>query len=176
MPRKPSGKDSKQEAGGRNPSFYEALGRAIKVLRTERGLSRKELAARAGVSYPYLADIESGRGRPSSSSLLGLSGALGISVSTLMAKAESYLTRIPEQTVSTHLRAILEATGDLSGTPPAAQASVPAAPKHGEMTASISAMGREELHRLVEELPDEDVPLALELARRLLGSRPPERA
>ena len=57
-----------------DPAYYEALGRAIKVARTELGLSRKELAARAKISYPYIADIESGRGRPSSSALLAVVG------------------------------------------------------------------------------------------------------
>ena len=33
--------------------------------------------------------------------------------------------------------------------------------------------GREKLPRLIDELRDEDIPLTLELARRLLGERPP---
>jgi len=37
-----------------DPIFYVALGRAIQVLRTERGLGRRELAELAGLSYPYL--------------------------------------------------------------------------------------------------------------------------
>ena len=106
MPRNVTEDQPEPRGGGRDPSFYEAFGRAVKVLRAERGLSRKELAALAGVSYPYLADIESGRGRPSSGSLLALSRAFEISPSTLMAKAESYLPRIAEQTVSPHLSRI----------------------------------------------------------------------
>ena len=49
-----------------SPEFYEGLGRAIKVARTSMGLERKELAERASVSYAYLSDIETGRGRPGS--------------------------------------------------------------------------------------------------------------
>ena len=79
-----------------DPAYYEALGRAIKVARTELGLSRKELAARAKISYPYIADIESGRGRPSSGALLAVAGALGMSPSTLMAMGESFVQRMQE--------------------------------------------------------------------------------
>jgi hypothetical protein len=46
-----------------------------------------------------------------------------------------------------------------------------AAPSLDEPLAPGSTV-REELHRLIDELPDEDVPLALELARRLLGELP----
>ena len=80
-----------------DPAYYEALGRAIKVARTELGLSRKELAAKARISYPYVADIESGRGRPSSSALLAISQALGMSPSTLMASAEFFADRMQEE-------------------------------------------------------------------------------
>ena len=80
-----------------DPAYYEALGRAIKVARTELGLSRKELAAKARISYPYVADIESGRGRPSSSALLAIARALGMSPSTLMASAEFFADRMQEE-------------------------------------------------------------------------------
>ena len=64
------------------PEFYEGLGRAIKVARTAMGLERKELAERAGVSYAYLSDIETGRGRPGSRSFLAIAEALDRSPSS----------------------------------------------------------------------------------------------
>ena len=156
-----------------DPAYYEALGRAIKVARTELGMSRKELAAAARISYPYVADIESGRGRPSSSALLAIARALGMSPSTLMASAEFFADRMQEEPT------------------PAAAEAAPRSParSHNRWFHDARAQGRwgrrtslpwssrshrsktarAELHRVIDELPGEDVPLALELARRLLS-------
>lgn len=41
-------------------AFYIELGLAVRHLRNERQLSRKELAILSGVSYPYLSEIERG--------------------------------------------------------------------------------------------------------------------
>jgi transcriptional regulator with XRE-family HTH domain len=71
------------------PGFYPALARAIRSLRTARGLERKELADRAGISYPYLSEIEGGKKRPSSQTLLAVAEALAIRPHELMALAET---------------------------------------------------------------------------------------
>lgn len=76
-----------------DPAYYAALGRAIQVARTELGFSRRDLAARARVSYTYLADIENGRRRPSSTPLLAISRALSLTPSELLARAEVYYSR-----------------------------------------------------------------------------------
>lgn len=68
--------------------YYEFLGRAIKVERTARGMDRKILAERAGLSYPYVSEIENGSKRPSSQAVLQIAGALGLEPSELMAVAE----------------------------------------------------------------------------------------
>ena len=159
------------------PAYYEALGRAIKVARTELGLSRKELAAKAQISYPYVADIESGRGRLSSSALLAVARALGMSPSELMARAEFFVDRMQQPSPAADeaplaARARRESRSWFRGdrlamaemASPAASLDEPAAPRP-----------RQELHRLVDRLLDEDVPLALELARRLLSESPPPR-
>ena len=52
-----------------------ALGREIKVARTELGIERRELAEQANVSYAHLSDIEKGRGRPGSRLLLAIAEA-----------------------------------------------------------------------------------------------------
>jgi transcriptional regulator with XRE-family HTH domain len=69
--------------------FYEAVGRAIKVHRAERGLGRKRLAELAGVSYPYLSEIENGRKRPSSRALVAIAEGLGLRPHELLETAES---------------------------------------------------------------------------------------
>ena len=43
------------------PGFAEALGRTIKVIRTDQGIERRELAERAGISYSYITEIENGQ-------------------------------------------------------------------------------------------------------------------
>ena len=47
-------------------AYSEALGRTIQVLRTELGVSRRDLADKADISYSYLSAIETGQKEPSS--------------------------------------------------------------------------------------------------------------
>ena len=80
-------------AAPRGKDFYEALGRAIKVTRTEQGLERKELARLSGLSYPYLSEIEKGTKRASTEALLPIARALGLRQSELLERAEGLLER-----------------------------------------------------------------------------------
>jgi len=73
---------------GFSPRFAEALGRTIKVLRTDQGLERRELAQRAHISYSYLTEIENGNKPPSSAVLRDIASALGFSMSSLIEAAE----------------------------------------------------------------------------------------
>ena len=59
--------------------FLRRLGEAIRSARRQRGMGRRELAEAAGLSYPYVAQLENGDRDPSSRTLLALSGALGLS-------------------------------------------------------------------------------------------------
>jgi transcriptional regulator with XRE-family HTH domain len=77
-----------------DPRFYEALGRAIKVVRAQRGLSRGRLAELAEISYPYLSEIENGKKRPSSKALLTIADALSVPTSELLALAEQIATQL----------------------------------------------------------------------------------
>jgi transcriptional regulator with XRE-family HTH domain len=83
--------------------FAAALGRTIKVLRTDLGIERRELAARVGISYSYLTEIENGNKPPSSSKLRPIAHALGLRMSQLTAAAE---TRLDAQ-VETETQALL---------------------------------------------------------------------
>lgn len=94
---RPSDPSSSTHGGSLDPAYYEALGRAIQVLRVERGLARKELAEASGVSYPYLSEIENGKKRPSSESLLAIANALEMRPSELMERAESYRGTAPAE-------------------------------------------------------------------------------
>lgn len=60
------------------------LGSAIKSLRKELKISRKELAARCRISVTALYNIENNLSFPSKDSINGICSALGIPVSYLM--------------------------------------------------------------------------------------------
>ena len=77
----------------RSKDFYAALGRAIKVTRTEQGLERKELARLSGLSYPYLSEIEKGKKRASTEAMRPIARALGLRQSQLVERAELLLER-----------------------------------------------------------------------------------
>jgi XRE family aerobic/anaerobic benzoate catabolism transcriptional regulator len=173
-----------------DPGFYEALGRAIKVARTQQGVSRKELAEGAGVSYAYLSDIETGRGRPSSKALLAVAGALGRTPSELLQEAELYGALHDMASEPEDLRAVGSPApeGDSArswfhvsasaAAPSPAAAARPRVPTREQLQrlarsrlAGRAETAREELRSLVDGLSDEDVGMVLELARRLLQPR-----
>lgn len=55
---------------------FEHVGRALRDLRHERGLTLVELAARCDLSQPFLSQVETGRARPSMESVFRLARAL----------------------------------------------------------------------------------------------------
>jgi len=80
----------------RRPSWFQtegwdpaALGRAIVQRREELGLSRKEVAAGSGLSYPYLSELENGTKQGSPSALTAVAKALGLAHHELLARAEA---------------------------------------------------------------------------------------
>ena len=64
------------------------LGRAIACIRTEQGMKRKDLVKAAGISYPFLAEIENGKKWPSFEMLDSLADALGCASLYLLARAK----------------------------------------------------------------------------------------
>jgi transcriptional regulator with XRE-family HTH domain len=64
------------------------LGRAIKQLRTERGLSQEEIGLRAEIHPTWISHIESGRNNPAWGSVRRIAAALGVKLSELAALAE----------------------------------------------------------------------------------------
>lgn len=55
----------------------------LKILRTHHGLTQAELAKRAGLSRPYLTEIETGKKDGSIRAMKQLAEVLGVSVGTL---------------------------------------------------------------------------------------------
>jgi transcriptional regulator with XRE-family HTH domain len=70
------------------------LGRAIACVRLERGLKRRELVALAGISYPFLAEVENGTKLPSLEKLAALAAALGTTPSALLVRSEQIELRL----------------------------------------------------------------------------------
>lgn len=62
-----------------------ALGQRVRERRTERGLTLRDLAARAGLSLRFVAEVEAGRGNPSVASLAAMAEALQTSAAELLA-------------------------------------------------------------------------------------------
>src|SRR5207247_9042405 len=81
-----------------DPRLYDALGRAIKVLRAQQGKGRRELADAAQISYPYLSEIENGKKHASSQALVAIAGAVGLRPSQLLELAETLVEQIEETT------------------------------------------------------------------------------
>ena len=56
----------------------------IKIVRKYRGLTQAQLAEVAGISRPYLAEIETGRKEGSITALKNLAAALQVNINTLL--------------------------------------------------------------------------------------------
>lgn len=88
-----------------NPKWTKAtLANNLKYLRTEQGISQKELAQKAHLSFRLIQDIESGNGNPTVDSLHSLAVAFKITVEALLALShvrllendESFMNRYSE--------------------------------------------------------------------------------
>lgn len=62
----------------------------LRELRKERGLRLKDVSEKAGISIPYLSDLERGRTNPSLETLRTLSASYSITVQDLLAAVEFY--------------------------------------------------------------------------------------
>lgn len=56
---------------------HEAIGRQLRARRTAAGRTVASVAAEAGLSVPYVANLENGRGNPTATALTRLADALG---------------------------------------------------------------------------------------------------
>ena len=148
------------------PGFAQALGRTIKVLRTDLGIERRDLAERAGISYSYITEIENGNKPPSSSVLNPIASALGLRMSQLIEAAEG---RMDTQGAELSLPSPLEEPfGAMSDSP----AEIPFG-QFASMRPSLRGSHRNlgaataELERLMRNMASEDIERLLDYARRL---------
>lgn len=66
------------------------LNERLRELRTERELRLKDIASVAGISVPYLSDLERGRTAPSLSTLRDLATTYDMTVQDLLVNVEDY--------------------------------------------------------------------------------------
>jgi transcriptional regulator with XRE-family HTH domain len=73
---------------------HPAIGRELRARRTAMGRTVASVAVDAGLSVPYIANLENGRGNPTTTALTRLANALGMQlVITLVADEESQRAR-----------------------------------------------------------------------------------
>ncbi|MEV4761497.1 helix-turn-helix domain-containing protein [Micromonospora chokoriensis] len=70
------------------------IGGVLRRLRQSQGRTLREVAAAAGVSVPYLSEVERGRKEASSEVLAAICRALGIRLSDLLEEARDDLRRV----------------------------------------------------------------------------------
>ena len=71
-----------------DPGVTVAVGRAVRVLREENGLSQEELAARCRMHRTYIGGIERGERNPTVTVIYRMAEALDVTGSGLLAVAE----------------------------------------------------------------------------------------
>lgn len=175
---------SSRPEGNRPPSSYaEALGRAIQVLRTERGIGRAQLAKLADVSYSYLSEIETGKKQGSSRALFAIAQALGVSPKEIYRLAEDRVLPTmfappPESSAPPTQESRTAFSLPLEDAPGSArrswfrraseESSGRSEGERNDAPALDTDTVREQIEAIVEELTPADRALLLEFARRLL--------
>jgi transcriptional regulator with XRE-family HTH domain len=72
------------------------LGVQLRMLRTAAGRTVASVAQDAGLSVPYIANLENGRGNPTLTALSRLASALGMKLAVSLVPAEDGLAAVPD--------------------------------------------------------------------------------
>jgi transcriptional regulator with XRE-family HTH domain len=143
-----------------------ALGRTIKVWRTDIGMSRRQLAQKASISYSYLSAIENGSKVPSTKILRVLADRLGVRAQDLHAAAEERLS-MHDTSHESHTdrdNALIEAQERRFVQRQQARFGYAS-------TGSLPPAGAEELVELLPHLDREDIVVLVAVARRLAEAK-----
>jgi transcriptional regulator with XRE-family HTH domain len=73
-----------------------AIGRQLRARRTAAGRTVASVAADAGLSVPYIANLENGRGNPTTAALRRLAEALGLRLMVTLAPDEAGAAAAPQ--------------------------------------------------------------------------------
>lgn len=74
---------------------HPAIGRQLRARRMAAGRTVASVAADAGLSVPYIANLENGRGNPTTAALTRLAGALGMQLQVALVPADEDLRAEP---------------------------------------------------------------------------------
>lgn len=167
--------------GGHEREIELDYATALRRLREDMGATLVDLSERALISPSYLSELERGIKRPSTDVLARLAAALGMPPSSLLAYVES-LTALLEETEAGERGAQEREHGArlAASIHPSYLPDRPSRAYRGralmEEPGAESGQGREAtlwaLLRTARGLPDEDVRLLVELARRMQIRRP----
>jgi transcriptional regulator with XRE-family HTH domain len=80
----------RRESKPRSPE-HAALGEAVRLTRTEAGLSQEALADAAGLHITVLGDVERGVGNHEYATLVKLARALGVAPGALVTRADELM-------------------------------------------------------------------------------------
>jgi len=94
---KPRRRRKRAESRPASSQLAASMGRAIQVVRTDRGWSRKDLAERTGLSYSFLSEIENGVKTPSSRTFAAIAEALDVSPGALLYDTERRLVEVSSE-------------------------------------------------------------------------------
>ncbi|HEY3957047.1 MAG TPA: XRE family transcriptional regulator [Streptosporangiaceae bacterium] len=83
-----------------SPGISGAVARTLQALRTERGWSLDQLAARSGVSKGVLVAVEQGRSNPSLGTLARIGDAFGVPVTRLVEVSDEPTVRVSAQSAA----------------------------------------------------------------------------
>ncbi|WP_435823491.1 helix-turn-helix domain-containing protein [Micromonospora echinofusca] len=86
--------DDEPESEARMSLLRRVIGGVLRRLRLRQGRTLREVAEAAGVSVPYLSEVERGRKEASSEVLAAICRALGIHLSDLLEEARDDLRRV----------------------------------------------------------------------------------
>jgi transcriptional regulator with XRE-family HTH domain len=101
-----------ESAGAGAASPARRMGERIRSRRRELGLTLVEVAERAGLSHPFLSQLERGLARPSMSSLFRIAGALGVTQDWLLAAGGTDVAAEPVAVLRHDEGVTVPATGD----------------------------------------------------------------
>ena len=73
-----------QMASNDNGVNYKTIGKRVKELRMNQGLSQGQLASKSGITAVYISNVENGHSKASLPTLLKIANSLGCGVDTLL--------------------------------------------------------------------------------------------
>lgn len=82
------------------------LGKRIRFLRKSQGMTQEKLAAKAGLCYKYIGEIERGEVNPSLKSMMEVASALGVNIQNLFPAEDDILPKMTHKELKTLKEAI----------------------------------------------------------------------